>query len=129
MNKLKPATVDEYIEMAPAEAQGMLHELRAILRDVAPGASESLKWGSPVFEQGRILFSYAAYKSHLNFMPTKPALAPFLSELSGFKLGKDTIQFPYGQPLPHELIRKIAALRFKQVNEQDARWMHRNNNT
>jgi len=124
MDKAKPTTVDEYIDRAPAEAQGMLRELRAILKDVAPEASESLKWGSPVFEQGRILFSYAAYKSHLNFMPTKPSLAPFLSELSGFKLGKDTIQLPYGKPLPKTLIRKIAAFRLKQVLEHDARWMY-----
>lgn len=125
MNKLKPGTVEEYIAMAPTEAQGMLRELRAILKDIAPDASESIKWGVPVFEQKRILFSYAAYKSHLNFMPTKPALLPFLDELSGFKMGTDTIQFSYGKPLPELLIRKIASYRLKQVQDHDARWMYK----
>ena len=124
MNKSKPGTVEEYIAMAPVEAQGMLRELRSILKEVVPDASESLKWGVPVFEQGRILFSYAAYKSHLNFMPTRPALLPFLDELSGFKLGKDTIQLPYDKPLPRLLIRKIASYRLKQVQEHGARWMY-----
>jgi uncharacterized protein YdhG (YjbR/CyaY superfamily) len=78
-----------------------------------------------VFEDGRILFSYTAYKSHLNFMPTKPAMEPFMKDLSGFKTGKDTIQFPYGQPLPAALIRKIAAYRLKQVKDRDARWMYK----
>jgi uncharacterized protein YdhG (YjbR/CyaY superfamily) len=126
MMKPKPSTVEEYIENTPIEAQLMLRELRAILKEVAPNATESIKWGSPVFEQGRILFSYTAYKSHLNFMPTKPALEPFLDELSGFKMGKDTIQFPYGQPLPETLIRKIAAFRLQQVKDNDARWMYKN---
>jgi len=125
MAKTKPRTVDEYIENAPAESQRTLRELRAILRKVAPKATEAIKWGSPVFEQGRILFSYTAHKSHLNFMPTKPALEPFMDELSGFKMGKDTIQFPYGQPLPRALIRRIAAFRVKQVKDHDARWMYK----
>ncbi len=125
MKKSKPRTVDGYIKSAPAESQAKLRELRAILRKAAPKATETLKWGSPVFEQGRILFAYTAYKSHLNFMPTKPALEPFMDDLSEFKLGKDTIQLPYDQPLPKALIRRIAAFRLKQVKEQDARWMYK----
>jgi uncharacterized protein YdhG (YjbR/CyaY superfamily) len=125
MTKSKPSTVEEYIDSAPAEAQAMLRELRAILKKVSPKATETLKWGSPVFEDGRILFAYAAYKSHLNFMPTKPAMEPFMEELSGLKTGKDTIQLPYGQPLPKALIRKIATCRVKQVKDHDARWMYK----
>jgi uncharacterized protein YdhG (YjbR/CyaY superfamily) len=123
----KPTTVTEYIEAAPKEAQKKLRELRAILKKVAPNATETLKWGSPVFEEKRILFSYAAYKSHLNFMPTRPAMEPFREELAEYKTGKDTIQFPYDKPLPKALIRKIAAFRVKQAREKDARWMYRNN--
>jgi hypothetical protein len=50
-------TVDEYIEAAPPYAQEKLRELRAILKKVAPKAEEKLKWGSPVFEEKRILFA------------------------------------------------------------------------
>ena len=124
MQKTKPATVDEYIKAAPGAAQGKLREIRAVLKKVVPGAKETLKWGSPVFEKGRILFSYSAYKSHLNFSPTGPAMKPFKEELAAFKTGKDTIQFSYDKPLPKALIRKIAAYRAKQVKENDARWMY-----
>lgn len=124
MPKTKPTTVSEYIKSAPREAQAKLSEIRAILKKVAPGAKEILKWGSPAFENGRILFSYSAHKTHLNFSPTGPALKPFKEELAGFKTGKDTIQLPYHKPLPKGLIRKIAAFRAKQVKENDARWMY-----
>jgi uncharacterized protein YdhG (YjbR/CyaY superfamily) len=119
----KPTTVEEYILAAPPEAREMLHELRAILRSVAPNAKETLKWGSPVFEEKRILFAYSAYKSHLNFMPTHSSIEPFKAELSAYTTGKDTIQFPYDQPLPKALIKKIAAYRARDVRENDARWM------
>ena len=124
MAKTKPTTVSEYIEAAPKDAQKKLRELRALLKKVAPGATETLKWGSPVLEEKRILFSYSAYKSHLNFMPTGPSIKPFRKELAAYKTGKDTIQFPYDKPLPKALIRKIATYRAKQVREKDARWMY-----
>jgi uncharacterized protein YdhG (YjbR/CyaY superfamily) len=124
MSKPKPTTVSEYIEAAPKEAQNHLREIRLLLKKVVPGASETLKWGSPVFEKKRILFSYSAYRSHLNFMPTGPAIKPFKKELVEYKTGKDTIQFPYDKPLPKALIRKIATYRAKQVRENDARWMY-----
>jgi uncharacterized protein YdhG (YjbR/CyaY superfamily) len=120
----KPKTVTEYIRAAPPPARPRLRELRAILKKAAPKATETLKWGSPVLEQGRILFSYSAYRSHLNFMPTGPSLRPFAAELKDYKTGQDTIQLPYDRPLPKTLIRRIAAHRVKQVRETDARWMY-----
>jgi uncharacterized protein YdhG (YjbR/CyaY superfamily) len=122
--KGKPSTVDEYIQAAPDQAQDKLREMRAILKQVAPEAKERLKWGQPVFEGDRILFAYAAFKAHLNFVPTGPALAPFKAELSEYETGKDSIKFPYDQALPRELIERIAAYRVMDVRENDARWMY-----
>jgi uncharacterized protein YdhG (YjbR/CyaY superfamily) len=119
----KPATVDEYVEAAPPQARGKLRELRALLRSVAPKAKETLKWGSPVFEEGRILFAYAAFRTHLNFMPTPSAMQPFKKELARFTTGKGTIQLAYDKPLPKALIRRIAAFRLKELREKDVRWM------
>jgi len=123
MPKTKPTTVDEYINAAPEEAKEKLREIRTILKKVAPNATETLKWGSPVFEEKRILFAYTAFKSHLNFMPTHSSMIPFKDELAEYTTGKDTIQFPYNKPLPKALIRKIAAFRARDVRENDARWM------
>jgi uncharacterized protein YdhG (YjbR/CyaY superfamily) len=123
MQKPKPTTVTEYINAAPKEAQKMLREIRVILKKVAPNATETLKWGSPVFEEKRILFAFAAFKSHLNFMPTPSAMKPFKKELAKYTTGKGSIQFPYDKPLPKALIRKIAAFRFKELKEKDAKWM------
>jgi uncharacterized protein YdhG (YjbR/CyaY superfamily) len=125
MPKIKPSTVNEYIDSAPKEAREKLNEIWAILRKAAPNATETIKWGTPVFEEKRILFSFSAFKSHLNFMPTHPALEQFKDELVDYKMGKDTIQFPYDKPLPAQLIRKIAEFRVKDVRENDALWMYK----
>ena len=120
--RARPATVSAYIDAAPREAQAKLREIRAILGDAAPGATEAIKWGCPVFVQERILFAYTAHKAHMNFMPTGSAMIPFKEELAEFKTGKDTIQFSYDKPLPKALIRRIAKHRVKQVAE-GAKWM------
>lgn len=124
MPNSKPKNVDEYINIAPDYAKEKLNEIRSLLKSVAPSTSEELKWGQPVFIEKRILFSYAAFKNHLTFMPTEPSLEPFRNELSSFKTGKDTIQFPYDKSLPKELIRKIATFRYKDVLKNDAKWMY-----
>jgi len=124
MSKIKPSTVDEYIDAAPSFAQEKLKEIRSILKSVVPEATEMLKWGNPVLMDKRILFSYTAYKTHINFMPTGPAMKPFMNELSEFKIGKDTIQFPYDKPLPRNLIKRMAEFRIKDVKENDAKWMY-----
>ena len=124
MPKPKPTTVTEYINSAPREARPKLRAMRVILKKVAPKAKERLKWGQPVFEQKRILFAFAAFKSHISFMPTGPAMKPFKEELKKHKTGQDTIQFPYDKPLPKALIRKIAAFRAREVKERDAKWMY-----
>lgn len=124
MTNIKPSNVDEYILSAPDYAQDKLSELRSVLKETAPGATEILKWGSPVFMEKRILFSFKAHKYHINFMPTGPAMEPFREELKEFSTGKDTIQLPYDKPLPKALIRKIAEYRIKDVRDNDAKWMY-----
>ena len=124
MAKPKPTTVEAYINALPEEARQKIQEIRSLLREVAPAAEEQLKWGVPVMIEKRILFSYAAYKKHLNFMPTGPCLEPFREELQEYTLGQDTIQFPYDQPLPRDLILKIAYYRYRQVLDEDAKWRY-----
>lgn len=119
----RAANVGDYIRAAPAVARKPLRELRAILKKAAPKATESIKWGVPVFEETRILFAYAAFKSHLNFMPTPATLKVFAKELAGYPTGKGSIRFEYGKPLPKSLIRRIAARRVRDLRERDARWM------
>lgn len=123
MSKAKPTTIAEYIGAAPKEAQRNLRELHAVLRKAAPGAKEGLKWSMPVFEETRILFAFASFRAHLNFMPTPSAMEPFKKELADYKTGKGSIQFSHDKRLPKALIARIAAFRVKELREKDAKWM------
>lgn len=119
----KPTTIAEYIQAASPEAQQPLREMLACLKKAAPEAEEAIKWGAPTLSYHRILFAFAAFKNHLSLMPTPSAMKAFEKELKNFKTGKGSIQFPLGEPLPLDLIQKIAAFRVKESIEKDVRWM------
>ncbi len=123
MTDSKPRTIQAYIEAAPEQAQAHLREVYRVLKEVAPDATEAIKWRTPVFEEERILFAFAAFKAHMNFMPTAGSLEPFQEELAGFRTGKGTVQLPYDRPVPLELVRKIAEHRAHDVRVNGARWM------
>jgi uncharacterized protein YdhG (YjbR/CyaY superfamily) len=120
--KARPKNITEYINAAPKEAQEKLREMRACIREAAPGAEESLKWGKPAFSYQRILVMFAAFKNHVGFYPTPSAVRAFADDLSEFVTGDNSIRFPLDRPLPLPLIRKITAFRVRESIEEDGKW-------
>src|SRR5258705_11690797 len=118
----RPTSTTEYSNSAPKEARKKLREMRACIREAAPGAKESLKWGMPAFSYRRILVTFAAFKNHIGFYPTPLAVKAFAKDLSKFVTAKGSIQFPLEKPLPLPLIRKITAFRVRESLEKDAKW-------
>src|SRR5258705_81059 len=121
--KAKPESITEYIAAAPKEAREKLRQMCACIRSAAPGAKEGLKWGLPAFSYLRILVTFAVFKRHIGFYPTPRAVKAFAKDLSKYKTGGSSIQFPLDRPLPLPLIRKITAFRVRESLEDDRRWM------
>jgi uncharacterized protein YdhG (YjbR/CyaY superfamily) len=119
MTARHPATITEYIEAAPSAGHPHLWKIYAILKRVAPEAQEAIKWGTPFFVEPRFLFAFSAHKAHLNFAPPEVCLAPFRKELEAYKTTKHFLQVPYTQPLPEDLIRRIAEHCVQTVSERD----------
>lgn len=118
----RPKNITEYIDAVPKEAQGKLREMRACIREAAPGAEESLKWGKPAFSYQRILVMFAAFKHHIGFYPTPSAVRAFADDLSEYVTGDNSIRFPLDKPLPLSLIHKITAFRVQESIEEDGKW-------
>ena len=119
-----PTTITAYIEAAPPEGQSHLRQLYAILQSVAPQAEEAIKWGTPFFVEPRFLFAFSAHKAHLNFAPAAAALKSFRKELDKHKTTKNALQIRYNEPLPEDLVRRIAeyCVRVVREREDDAFW-------
>jgi uncharacterized protein YdhG (YjbR/CyaY superfamily) len=104
--------VTEYISAFPAGVQQRLAQIRAIIREAAPEAEESMAYGMPAYKtQGLPLVYFAGYEKHIGFYATPTGHAQFASELAGYRQGKGSVQFPLDQPMPYDLIRRIVAFR------------------
>lgn len=119
MQNQRPATIDAYIRAAPSEAQPHLRAIHAILKRAAPQAEETIKWGNPFFVEPRFLFAFSAHKAHLSFAPHAAALQHFREELEAHDTTAHMLRIRYDQPLPEDLIRRIAEHSVQAVSERD----------
>ena len=67
----------------------------------------------PTFFLNGNLVHFAA-KTHVGFYPTPSGIDEFKAELSKYKGGKGSIQFPIDQPVPLDLIAKIVKYRVSE---------------
>ena len=105
--KTTPENIDQYITRFPVEVQTMMNELRTIIRETAPQATEGLSWAMPTFKIKKILVQFAGFKNHLGFYPFPETIEHFKDKLTDYKTSKGGIQFPYNKSLPADLIREI----------------------
>jgi uncharacterized protein YdhG (YjbR/CyaY superfamily) len=108
-------SIDAYIAGFPVETRVVLEELRAVIRASAPDATETISYAMPTFDlAGRHLVHFAGYETHVGFYPVPTGIEAFREALKPYKTGKGSVQFPLGQPLPADLVRRIVAFRVEE---------------
>jgi uncharacterized protein YdhG (YjbR/CyaY superfamily) len=111
-------TIDEYMNIFPKDVQDILEKLRQTIQKAAPAATQAISYRIPTFRLHGNLVHFAAYKNHIGFYPASGAIEAFKKELSGYKGGKGSVQFPINQPLPLKLIGTIVKYRVKENEER-----------
>ncbi len=112
MTTTKPNNIAGYIAGFPEDIQKILEQIRATIRKAAPDATETISYAIPTFSQnGGHLVHFAAFKNHIGFYATPSGHEAFEKELSAYKQGKGSVQFPIDQPMPLDLITRIVKFR------------------
>jgi uncharacterized protein YdhG (YjbR/CyaY superfamily) len=120
LESTKPTTIDDYIANFPADVQEILQKVRETIKTAVPQATEAISYGMPTFKLKGNLVHFGGFKTHLGFYPVPSGLEQFKKELAPYKGGKGSVQFPYDQPIPYELIRKVAQFRAAENLEKAA---------
>jgi uncharacterized protein YdhG (YjbR/CyaY superfamily) len=113
-NQKTPATIDEYIAGFPKEVQLILQKIRETIKKAAPGAVEAISYQMPTFKLNGNLVHFAGYQRHIGFYPVPTGIEQFKAELSVYKQGKGSVQFPLDQPIPYDLIGRIVKFRVEE---------------
>jgi uncharacterized protein YdhG (YjbR/CyaY superfamily) len=117
-NQTQPKNIDEYIAGFPKEVQVILEEIRTTIRKAAPEAEEAIKYRMPTFTLKGNLVHFAAFKNHIGFYPIPTGIEAFKKELSQYKGGKGSVQFPLDKPIPLDLISRIVKFRVRENLEK-----------
>lgn len=110
----KATSVDEYIAGFEQEIQKYMHKIRSLIKESAPDAQEGISYGMPSYKlNGRQLVYFAANKKHLGYYPAGVSTVDFFQK-QGYKVTKGSVHFPYGKPLPEDLIKESVRYRVSE---------------
>lgn len=108
--------IDNYINKCSFEVRSILNKLRTIIRNEVPNANEKISYGVPTFTlDGKYFIYIAGFKNHISVYPAHDDF----TELSSYRTGKGTYQFPLDKEIPYELIRKFVQFRIKLPREKE----------
>jgi uncharacterized protein YdhG (YjbR/CyaY superfamily) len=107
----KPRDIDDYISGFPPNIVKALEQVRQTIRKTAPKAQEIIKYNMPAFTLNDNLVYFAAFKHHIGFYPAPTRVPEFKDDLSKYKTGRGSVQFPIDQRMPSRLIAKIVKYR------------------
>ncbi len=109
-----PSDVDSYISSFEGSTQKYLKQIRSAIKKLAPGAEEYIGYQMPAYKLNGPLVYFAGFANHIGFYATPTGHEKFKKELSGYKTGKGSVQFPLDEPLPLPLIEKIVKFRVQE---------------
>ncbi|OSY87567.1 hypothetical protein WH52_10720 [Tenacibaculum holothuriorum] len=115
-------SVTDYINAQPEQTKKALLEIKECILEVEPNATELLNYNIPAYalvENGKReqQIMIAGYKKHVGLYPHPTTMEKFESELTEYKRGKGSVQFPLGKPLPIELIIRMIKYRKKLLTD------------
>jgi uncharacterized protein YdhG (YjbR/CyaY superfamily) len=117
--KTNATTVDQYISSFDKKTQLLLKQMQKTIWASAPGAEESVSYGMAAYKYlGRPLVYFAGYENHIGFYATPTGHEAFKKDLSVYKTGKGSVQFPITEKLPLKLVERIVKFRVKENEEK-----------
>ena len=100
-------SVDEYIAASRPEVGEILQTIRVTVAKAVPDATECIRYQMPAFVRKKVFLYFAAFKKHIGVYP--PVQDPdLLAELAAYRGPKGNLQFPLNEPMPYELIGRVA---------------------
>jgi uncharacterized protein YdhG (YjbR/CyaY superfamily) len=117
MAKAGCKSVDEYIASQPDPVRPILSQVRNAIRKAVPQAEEVISYKIPAYKlHGEPVLYFAGWKQHFSLYPVSAnLLAALKHDITPYIVNKGTMRFSFSQPVPVNLIGRIAKLRAEEV--------------
>ena len=105
------AGVEDYIAALPDDRREALARVREVIREAAPEAAESIRYGMPYYELEGDLCALASQKNYMSFYLMSPG-EPLskLREQAGLDIGKGCVRFKRLDDLPLDLVGEAVSV-------------------
>ena len=97
-----------YLNTLRPEARQRLCAIIDVVAQQVPGATPCIAYNMPAFRRGRVFFYVAAFQQHIGVYPPVTQDAALVAELAPYRGPKGNLAFPHREPLPLELIARVA---------------------
>jgi uncharacterized protein YdhG (YjbR/CyaY superfamily) len=115
---MKPQTVEQYLAALPAPTRRVMKQLRALIREAAPDATETLSYGMPTFVLHGNLVHDAGYAEHVGLYGARAMKLE--GTLAKYQTGKGTLRFELDTTLPAKVIAQLVTMRVAENLEKAA---------
>ena len=115
---MSKALVDKHLKNFEIGQRAILQNLREMITDELPTATEVIKYGIPTFMiSGVAIIGFDGYKNHNSLFPYSGSTNSLLKEeLAHYVQTKGSIHFALDKRFPKPLLRKIIKARISQIN-------------
>ena len=119
---MSAAEVDEYLRAVDEPKRRTLQALRDTILEIVPEAEQGISYSVPAFRiRGTVVAGFAAFKNHLSYLPfSGSVLGQLGDELHEYTMTKSALHFPVDRPLPRKIVKKLIAVRLKELRARDA---------
>lgn len=117
VKKVGGQAVDAYIKGLGPKARRAIQQIRKLVRELAPKATETLGYGVPTFKMKGNLIHYAAFMEHFGLYPPVRDDAKLVEDLKPYAGPKGNLKFPLDEKLPISLIKRVIKYHIKREAE------------
>lgn len=101
-------SVAQYLAALPVDRKAALGKLRALIKQVAPEAQETMAYRMPTYELHGLFCAFASQKNYLALYLCEPkVVAAYRRSLGKLDCGKSCLRFRRLAELPLEVIQRM----------------------
>jgi uncharacterized protein YdhG (YjbR/CyaY superfamily) len=107
----KPTTHEAYAAQLPEALRPRLAQIQATVEALIPSATRCIGYSMPAWRAGpagRIFLYVGVFKQHIGVYPPVTQDADLVAVLAPYRSEKGNLTFKHSQPLPVDLIERVA---------------------
>lgn len=108
-------THDDYFDLATPSARGRLEAIQQAVEALLPEATRCISYKMPAYKHRKVFFYFAAFKKHIGIYPPVKHDAALIELLAPYRGPKGNLSFSLEEPLPLELIGRVAVALFLEA--------------